>query len=117
MKAYLIELHLLDIVEAATEPPTPKNDEIAFKDWSRKNALALYLIRESSRPKEFRLIGKISTAKIAWDTLTEMSKPKSKLSLSFIWEIHFRATLLICSNVTLLWEIHFDRNVQIILFI
>ena len=86
MKAYLMEHDLWDIVEAATEPPTPKNDEIAFKDWSRKNALALYLIREWSGSKEFPLIGKISTAKIAWD--------KSKLSLSSIWKIHFGARLL-----------------------
>ena len=94
MKAYLMEQDLWDIVEAATEPPTPKNDEIAFKDWSRKNALALYLIREWSGSKGFPLIGKISTAKIAWDTLVEMYKPKSKLSLSFILKIHFGARLL-----------------------
>ena len=94
MKAYLMELDLWEIVEAATEPPTPKNDEIAFKDWSRKNALALYLICKWSGSKEFPLIGKISTAKIAWDTLAEMYKPKSKLSLSSIWKIHFGARLL-----------------------
>jgi hypothetical protein len=94
METYLMELDLWDIVEAATEPPTPKNDEIAFKDWSRKNALALYLIREWSGSKEFPLIGKISTAKIAWDTLTEMYKPQSKLSLSSIWKIQFGARLL-----------------------
>ena len=69
MKAYLMEHDLWDIVEVATKPPTLKNDEIAFKDWSRKNALALYLICKWSGSKEFPLIGKISTAKIAWDTL------------------------------------------------
>ncbi len=94
MKAYLMEHDLWDIVEAATKPPTPKNDKIAFKDWSRKNALALYLIREWSGSKEFPLIGKISMAKIAWDTLAEMYKPKSKLSLSSIWKIHFGVRLL-----------------------
>ena len=53
MKAYLMELDLWDIVEAATEPPTPKNDEIAFKGWSINNALALYFIRASFGPKHF----------------------------------------------------------------
>ncbi|GMY20969.1 protein ACCELERATED CELL DEATH 6-like isoform X2, partial [Fagus crenata] len=76
MKAYLMELDLWDIVEAATEPPTPKNDEIAFKGWSINNALALYFIRASSESKAFPLIGKINTAKIAWDTLAEKYKPK-----------------------------------------
>ena len=94
MKAYLMELDLWEIVEAATEPPTPKNDEIAFKDWSRKNALALYLICESFGSNALPLIGNISTAKIAWDTLAEEYKPKSKLSLLSIWKIHFGAQLL-----------------------
>ena len=89
MKAYLTELNLWDIVEAAIEPPTPKNDEIAFEDWSRKNALALYLIRESFGSDALPLIGNISTAKIAWDTLAKECKPKSKLSLSSILKIHF----------------------------
>ena len=32
---------LWDIVEATTKPPMPEGDEIAFKAWSKKNALAL----------------------------------------------------------------------------
>ena len=48
MEAYLNERELWDIVEAATEPPKPEDDEIAFNDWSKRNAIALYLICESS---------------------------------------------------------------------
>ncbi|XP_065620157.1 uncharacterized protein LOC111999124 [Quercus suber] len=73
MKKYLRDLHVWDIVEATTEPPTP-DDEIAFKAWSKKNALALYLIWESS--EAYSLIGNCTTAKTAWDRLAELIKPE-----------------------------------------
>uniref|UniRef100_A0A7N2LJL7 Uncharacterized protein n=1 Tax=Quercus lobata TaxID=97700 RepID=A0A7N2LJL7_QUELO len=47
MKKILMTIGLWDIVEATTEPPAPE-DEIAFNAWSKKNAMALYLIMESS---------------------------------------------------------------------
>ncbi|KAK7830163.1 hypothetical protein CFP56_028518 [Quercus suber] len=67
--------YLWDIVEATTKPPMPEGDEIAFKAWSKKNALALYLIRESCGSNIFPFIGKINEAKKAWDTLAEKFKP------------------------------------------
>ncbi|KAM3729276.1 hypothetical protein ACB098_M004200 [Castanea mollissima] len=66
MQAFLMEYDLWNIVETTTEPTTPA--------WSKKNALALYLIRESCGSDRFSLIEKISIAKIAWDTFAEMSK-------------------------------------------
>ena len=66
MKTILMKHDLWNIVETTTEPTTPA--------WSKKNALALYLIRESYGQDRFSLIGKISMAKIAWDTIAEMNK-------------------------------------------
>ena len=63
MKAILMDHDLWNIVETTTEPTTPA--------WSKKNALALYLIRESCGQDRFSLIEKISMAKIAWDTIAE----------------------------------------------
>ncbi|GMY23396.1 protein ACCELERATED CELL DEATH 6-like isoform X2 [Fagus crenata] len=94
MRAYLMEHNLWDVIEAATEPPTPEYDEIACPDWSKKNALALYLIFEWSECKKFSMIENLSTAKNAWEHLAEMYKPKSKPSLSSIWKIHFGARLM-----------------------
>ena len=74
MKTYFIDNDLLEIVEATTEPPMPEDDEIAFKAWSQKNALALFLIRESCGSNIFPLIGNISEAKKAWDTLADEVK-------------------------------------------
>ena len=70
MEVYLKAYDLWDIVEAATEPPKPENDEIAFNAWIKKNAMALYLIRESSEAF-FSFKKSTRTAKIAWDTLAE----------------------------------------------
>ena len=66
MKTFLMNHDLWNIVETTTEPTTP--------DWSKKNALALYLIRESCESGSFSLIEKISMAKIARDTFVEMNK-------------------------------------------
>ena len=95
MKKYLQGLHVWDIVEAATEPPTP-DDEIAFKAWSKKNALALYLIWESS--EVYSLIGNCTTAKTAWDLLAELIKPERG---SYLSNISGKCTCLkLCKKIT-----------------
>ena len=66
------------VVETNNEPTTP---------WSEKNALALYLIRESCGQDRFSLIEKISKAKDAWDEIEFNSgiyfSPKDTHALSF----------------------------------
>ena len=66
MKTFLMNHDLWNIVETTTEPTTPA--------WSKKNALALYLIRESCESGIFSLIEENSMPKIAWDTFAEMNK-------------------------------------------
>jgi hypothetical protein len=64
-----------DIVEAATNRSTLEDDGIAFKDWSMKNALAIYLILASFGSKADTLIGKISRPKllgILWQKSTSL---------------------------------------------
>ena len=73
MEAYLKAYDLWDIIEAATDPPKPENDEIAFDAWSKKNAIALYLIWESSEAF-FSFKKSPRTAQIAWDTLAGYHK-------------------------------------------
>ena len=60
MRTFLIVADLWNIVKTTTEPTTPA--------WSKKNALALYLIRESYGSDKFSLIEKISKAEDAKDT-------------------------------------------------
>ena len=57
MNKILRKHYLREIVETTNKPTTPA--------WS-KNALALYLIRESCGTDRFTLIEKISKAKVAW---------------------------------------------------
>ena len=71
MKTILMNHDLWNIVETTTEPTTPT--------WSKKNALALYLIRESCESGSFSLIEKFGMAKIAWDTFAERSKSSADL--------------------------------------
>ena len=79
MKEVLMYHDLWNIVETTTEPTTP--------NWSKKNALALYLIRESCESDKLSLIKKISKAKIAWDTTVPGSgsylSPKNTHALTF----------------------------------
>ena len=79
MKTFLMNHDLWNIVETTTEPTTP--------DWSKKNALALYLIRESCESGSFSLIEKISEAEIAWDALDPYSgsyiSPENTHALTF----------------------------------
>ena len=58
MNKILRKHYLREIVETTNKPTTPA--------WSKKNALALYLIRESCGTDRFTLIEKISKAKVAW---------------------------------------------------
>ena len=78
MKTILMNHDLWNIVETTTEPTTPA--------WSKKNALALYLIRESCGSDRFSLIEKISRAKDAWDEIADSGSyfsPKDTHALSF----------------------------------
>ena len=78
MKFFLKEHDLWNVVETTTEPTTPA--------WSKKNALALYLIRESCGSNRFSLIEKISKAKNAWDKIADSGSyfsPKDTYALSF----------------------------------
>ena len=69
VKTRLTNQQLWDIVEGTNEPPKAENDEIAFKAWSEKNAMALQVIRYSCGWPFNSAIGKITSAKNAWDTL------------------------------------------------
>ena len=61
MNKILRKHNLRKIVETTNEPTTP--------DWSKKNALALYLIRESCGLDRFSSIEKISKAEDAWEVI------------------------------------------------
>ena len=77
-----------DIVEATDECPKQEDDEDAFKDWSKKNAMALHVIQISCPQRICHVISLITSAKIAWKTLESMcSIPKSDyfgMSLSIL---------------------------------
>ena len=75
VKTYLMARDLWDIVEATNEPPTPEN-EAAFKAWRKMNAMALHVIQISCGPDTFSDIMEITSARIAWEKLAEMYKPK-----------------------------------------
>ncbi|BBG92337.1 Ankyrin repeat family protein [Prunus dulcis] len=64
VKLYLLAKDAWDVVEAATEPPTPEDGEAEFSAWRKNNAKALLAIRTA-----------ITTAKAAWDVLAEELKP------------------------------------------
>ena len=74
VRTYLIAQDLWDIVKATDECPKPEGDEVAFKAWTRKNALALHVIQISCEPRVCFVIRRISSAKIAWDTLKAICK-------------------------------------------
>ena len=79
VKTYLIAQDLWGIVE---------NDEASFKDWSKKNAMALHVIQISCPQRICHVISLITSAKIAWETLELIcSIPKSDyfgMSLSIL---------------------------------
>ena len=81
VKAELLDRRQLwDIVKGTDELPNPENDAAAFKAWSKKNDLALEVIGRECRNEFDDAINKISSAKIAWDTLAAIcALPKSKL--------------------------------------
>ena len=74
VKTYLIAPDHWDIVEATDECPKQEDDEAAFKAWTRKNAMALHVIQISCEPRVCFVIRRISSAKIAWDTLKAICK-------------------------------------------
>lgn len=78
VKTKLADQQLWDIVEGNDEAPKAEHDEAAFKAWSEKNAMALGVIRYSSEGPLKWAIWKITSAKIAWDTLAAIcTLPKS----------------------------------------
>ena len=78
VKTRLKDQQLWDIVEGTNEPPKAENDEVAFKAWSRKNAMALGVIVFSCGYRFRFAIWWITSAKIVWDTLAEICEfPKS----------------------------------------
>ena len=104
MKTYLMTIDLWDIVEATTEPPAPE-DEIAFNAWSKKNAMALYLIEESSSKffdaysnteSNFAFNNFDSTdhraAKIFWELLEEKLSMERGSYLSFVSQNYAHST-------------------------
>ena len=78
VKTKLADQQLWDIVEGNDEAPKAESDEAAFKAWSEKNAMALGVIRYSGEAPLKGVIWKITSAKIAWDTLAAIcTLPKS----------------------------------------
>ena len=76
VKTYLMAQDLWDVVESRSEPPA-REDDAAFKFWSKTNAMALHVIQMLCGPDTFSDIREISSARIAWDTLAEKYKTKS----------------------------------------
>ena len=96
VRTYLIAQDLWDIVEATDECPDQEDDEAASKQeddeaddeaaskqaddeaaskaWTKKNAMALHIIQISCEPRVCFVIRRISSAKIAWDTLKAICK-------------------------------------------
>ena len=74
VRTYLIAQDLWDIVKATDKCPKQEDDEAAFKAWTRKNAMALHVIQISCEPRLCFVIRRISSAKIAWDTLKAICK-------------------------------------------
>ncbi|KAB1225388.1 hypothetical protein CJ030_MR1G015672 [Morella rubra] len=68
VKTYLIFEDLWDAIE---DIQPPKDDETAFRVWSKKNSKALHVIQNSCGSNTFSEIREISSAKIAWHTLAE----------------------------------------------
>ena len=80
VKTELERKQLWDIVEGTDEPPEAENDDATFMAWSKKNDKALKVIRASCIKAMKYAITKISSAKIAWDTLAGIcALPESKL--------------------------------------
>ncbi|XP_059438951.1 uncharacterized protein LOC132171599 [Corylus avellana] len=78
VKNYLMAHHLWEIIEATTQPPRQEDDEAAFKDWSKKNSMALHIIQISCGPDSFSEIIGIGSTKVAWDRLAKSNHPTSK---------------------------------------
>ena len=103
VKDYLMAHDLWDIVEGTPKPPRKEDDESAFKAWSKKNCTALHVIQISCGTDAFSRIKKMSTAKIAWNTLAGLS-----LSLS---NAHAQI-FLIYNKIEICWRILIKNNSQ-----
>ena len=69
VKTKLIDRHLWNIVEGTDELLKVETDEAASQAWSKKNAMALGVIRYSCGERLCWAIEMITSAKIAWHTL------------------------------------------------
>ncbi|XP_062174334.1 uncharacterized protein LOC133879675 [Alnus glutinosa] len=101
VKTYLMAHDLWDVIEATTEPPSLEDDEAAFKAWSMKNSTALNVIQISCGPDTFSNIIQISSAKIAWDTLTKMFLRVLEKNNYEDWSVQIKTYLMAHD----LWEI------------
>ena len=85
VKDYLITHDLWDIVEETNKPPQQEDDGIVFHAWSKKNSIALQVIKNSCKLDTLFEIWEINSAKVVWNTLAEKYLPEntnSGLSLS-----------------------------------
>ena len=74
VKTYLMAQDLWHIVEATDESTNAEYDPC----WTKQNAMTLHVIHVYCGPDFYPLIGLITSAKIAWETLEEIFKlPKS----------------------------------------
>ncbi|KAG7946505.1 hypothetical protein I3843_14G042700 [Carya illinoinensis] len=72
MKNNLLAQGLWDIVETGSEPPKLDDHVVEYEAWRKMNDVALHAIQTSCGMDILSRINKISSAKIAWETLAEM---------------------------------------------
>ena len=68
VKTYLIAQDLWGIVRGTDVCPE-QEDEAAFQVWTRRDAMTLHVIQTSCEPRICLSISRITSAKVAWDTL------------------------------------------------
>ncbi|XP_024175132.1 uncharacterized protein LOC112180795 [Rosa chinensis] len=72
LETYLLAEDLWEVVEAI--PPKLKDNPAEYKNWTKKNAKALYAIQNSCGRELFSFISEIKTAKCAWEVLEQECK-------------------------------------------
>ena len=73
VETYLEAQDLWKIDETTENRSIPEN-EAAFNSWTRRNAMALHVIRVSCNSSIGFVLRLITTAKLAWDTLELLCK-------------------------------------------
>ena len=80
IKTYLLAEDLWDIVEGTDKLPEEEDAEAERKAWKKKDAKALYAIWNSCGDDTYGLIKRATTAKQAWDALSDkLKKPNEPL--------------------------------------